>query len=216
MVLVGQAVSPANLLPMSEYRRRLPHFHPDDADLFLTWRLLGSLPSKPSSHPYPTPGQAFAAADRALHRNRSGPLWLKEPRIAKLVVETIVAGERERGFYELSAWVVMPNHVHLLILPRVAVPEITRWLKGSTARRANQLLGRTGLPFWQDESYDHWVRNTKEFDRITGYIEENPVTAGLVVSMELWPWSSAAWQAKPPAPPDSHLPSAISPSGGNI
>ena len=133
--------------------------------------------------------------------------FLKEPSIANLVVETIVAGERERGFYELSAWVVMPNHVHLLILPKVALPEITRWLKGSTARRANQLLGRTGLPFWQDESYDHWVRTTKELDRIIGYIEENPVSAGLVVSMELWPWSSAAWQAKPPAPPDSHLPS---------
>jgi REP element-mobilizing transposase RayT len=202
MVLVGQAVPPANSA-MPEYRRRLPHFHHYDADLFLTWRLWGSLPSRWSSHIYPTPGHAFVAADRSLHRDRSGPLWLEEPRIAKLVVETIVAGERERGFYELSAWVVMPNHVHLLILPKVAMPDITRWLKGSTARRANQLLGRTGLPFWQDESYDHWVRNTKECDRIIGYIEENPVSAGLVASMELWPWSSAAWQAKPPAPPDS-------------
>jgi REP element-mobilizing transposase RayT len=112
-----------------------------------------------------------------------------------LLAEAIVAGERERGFYELSAWVVMPNHVHLLILPKVAVAEITRWLKGSTARRANQLLERTGLPFWQDESYDHWVRHTRELDRITGYIEENPVSAGLVGSMELWPWSSAVWPA---------------------
>jgi len=116
-------------------------------------------------------------------------------------VETILAGEQERGFYELVAWVVMPNHVHILILPKVAVPKITRWLKGSTARRLNQLLGRTGRPFWQDESYDHWVRNTKEMDRITGYIEENPVAAELVGSLDLWPWSSANWQAKPPAPP---------------
>src|ERR1039457_6828064 len=91
----------------------------------------------------------------------------------------------------------MPNHVHLLILPKVAVPEITRWLKGSTARRANQLLMRTGLPFWQHESYDHWVRNTKEFDRIIGYIEDTPVSAGLVGSLELWPWSSAAWRPIP-------------------
>ena len=109
----------------------------------------------------------------------------------------MVAGDQERAFYELAAWVIMPNHVHLLILPKVAVPEITRWLKGSTARRANRLLGRTGLPFWQDESYDHWVRNPKEFDRITGYIEDNPVSAGLVGSMDLWPWSSAA-RAKVP------------------
>jgi type I restriction enzyme R subunit/putative DNA methylase len=123
-------------------------------------------------------------------------VWLKVGQIAQLVVDALVGGERERGFYELSAWVVMPNHVHLLILPRVAVAEITRWLKGSTARRANLLLQRTGQPFWQDESYDHWVRNAREFDRIVAYIEENPVAAGLVDSMELWPWSSAVWPAQ--------------------
>jgi hypothetical protein len=57
-----------------------------------------------------------------------------------------------------------PNRVRWLILPKVAVPVITRWLKGSTASRANQLLGHTGRPFWQDESYDHWVRNRHEVD----------------------------------------------------
>jgi hypothetical protein len=39
---------------------------------------------------------------------------------------------------------------------------ITRWVKGCTARRANLLLGRTGRAFWQDESYDHWVRKPEE------------------------------------------------------
>ena len=208
---MGQAVSPAKPLPMPEYRRRLPHFHPQEAYLFLSWRLWGALPRQPLSRPCPTPGHAFVAADRTLHRDRWGPLWLQEPRIARLVVEAMIAGERERGFYELFAWVVMPNHVDLLILPKVAVSEITRWLKGSTARRANPLVGRTGLPFWQDESFDHWVRNPQEFDRILGYLEENPVSAELVGSMELWPWSSATWQADPegtpPAPPALHLPS---------
>jgi REP element-mobilizing transposase RayT len=108
--------------------------------------------------------------------------------------------EKERDiFYELEAWVLMPNHVDLLILPKAPVPVIMRWLKGSTARRANLLLGRTGQPFWQDESFDHWVRNNTEFDRIVRYIQENPVTAGLVSSAELWLWSSAGWQAKPAA-----------------
>jgi hypothetical protein len=64
------------------------------------------------------------------------------------------------------------------------------------------LLGRTGQPFWQDESYDHYARNSIERDRIIAYIEENPVSAGLIGSADLWPWSSAGWQAKPPAPPD--------------
>jgi hypothetical protein len=53
------------------------------------------------------------------------------------------------------------------------------------------LLGRTGEPFWQEESFDHWVRGDEEFNRIAHYIEQNPVKAGLVKRSEDWPWSSA-------------------------
>jgi hypothetical protein len=53
------------------------------------------------------------------------------------------------------------------------------------------MLGLTGLPFWQDESYDRLVRNDTEFARIVDYIERNPVTAGLVATPEEFPWSSA-------------------------
>jgi putative DNA methylase len=70
--------------------------------------------------------------------------------------------------------------------------QITRSLKGSTAREANKLLDRTGQPFWQDESYDHWARDDDEFSRIIAYIENNPVKAGLVLKPEDWQWSSAA------------------------
>jgi len=87
--------------------------------------------------------------------------------------------------------VVMANHVHLLIEPSVPLARITKVLKGFTARRANQLLGRTGERFWQEESYDHWVRNEQEFYRIAAYIERNPVAAGLVEKPEDWAWSSA-------------------------
>jgi putative transposase len=175
---------------MAEYRRRLPHFHPDDEYLFVTWRLHGSLPAAPPDIIYATPGHAFAAEDRALAQGR-GRLWLSDTQVARQVVETIRAGE-SRKFYELSAWVVMPNHVHLLILPHVAMPQITHWIKGRTAREANLLLRRVGQPFWQHESYDHWVRNEKEFLRIAAYVEENPVSAGLAATPESWPWSSAA------------------------
>ena len=137
---------------MPEYRRRLPHDHPDDAYLFLTWRLGGSLPAKADAILYATPGQVFAAQDRVLDRRTSGPLWLKEPRIAELVSNAVLVGDCERHFYNLVAWVVMPNPVHLLILPVVATPVLMRGLKGSTARAAHQILGRTGQPFWQDES----------------------------------------------------------------
>ena len=129
---------------MPEYRRRLPHFQPDNTYLFLTWRLWGSRLPKVDSPVYPTPGHAFVAQDRALDRHSSGPAWLRHPPIAGLVARAIRIGDEERQFYELRAWVVMPNHVHLLILPQVSVAVLMRWLKGSTAREANRILGRPG------------------------------------------------------------------------
>ena len=175
---------------MAEYRRRLPHFQPEGEYLFVTWRLHGSLPVAPADVSYATPGHAFVAQDRALNQRR-GALWLSDTRVARYVADTIRDGERQQGFYESQAWVIMPNHVHLLILPQVALPKITHWIKGRTAREANRLLGQEGEPFWQHESYDHWVRSPKELHRIAAYIEENPVSAGLAATPEDWPWSSA-------------------------
>ena len=185
---------------MPEYRRRLPHFHPNGSYVFLTWRLWGSLPrGTEKSALHLTPGQAYAAADHSLDRLASGPLWLKDRRVGNLVSHAVLSGADERRFYELRAWVVMPNHVHLLILPLVPVPRLMRWLKGSTARGANQILGRTGQPFWQDESFDHYLRAASDVNRTVAYIEQNPVSAGLVCSAGQWPWSSAGPIAKGPA-----------------
>ena len=64
--------------------------------------------------------------------------------------------------------------------------------RGATARAANCQLGRTGEPFWQKESYDHWVRNAEEFEKIRAYIENSPVKAGLAHDATAFPWSSAA------------------------
>ncbi|MBZ5626589.1 MAG: transposase [Acidobacteriia bacterium] len=71
-------------------------------------------------------------------------------------MDALLYGETVRKFYRLSAWVIMPNHVHVILQPHVALPTIMRWLKGRTSRVANQILGRTGMSFWQDESFDHW------------------------------------------------------------
>jgi hypothetical protein len=65
-------------------------------------------------------------------------------------------------------------------------------LKGITARRANAMLSLTGAPFWQQESYDHLVRDEPEFEKIRKYVEENPVRAGLVRTSGEYRWSSAA------------------------
>jgi putative transposase len=126
--------------------------------------------------------------DRLLDEYRGGPTYLRLPAIARILADRIRQGAP--GDYELHAWVAMPNHVHLLITPRVDVPLLLRRLKGVSGREANKLLGRKGQPFWQDESYDHLVRNADEFRRIENYILRNPVRAGLAGSAEEYPWCS--------------------------
>ncbi len=130
--------------------------------------------------------------DSVLDKAIGGPLWLKDPRIASRVMDAIYLGEKKLGFYSLHAFVIMPNHVHLLITPHVPVSRLMNGLKGITAREANSIRRRKGKHFWQDESFDHWVRSSAEFDRIRAYIELNPVSARLAAKPEAWPWSSAA------------------------
>jgi putative DNA methylase len=120
---------------------------------------------------------------------------LQQPEIAELLVEALDYGDRILNHYRLHAWVVMPNHVHLLISPQTALPKLTHSLKGYTAREANRILGRTGMAFWQKEFFDHWIRNKSEFARVRAYIEKNPVKAGLAVAPELYQWSSAGKEA---------------------
>ena len=92
--------------------------------------------------------------------------------------------------YGLIAFVVMPNHVHIVIEPKAEVPRITKWIKDASAREANLILGRTG-PFWQNESFDRWVRNDDELKRTVRYIEWNPVKAMLASEPHEWRFSSA-------------------------
>jgi putative DNA methylase len=129
--------------------------------------------------------------DRLLDHARTGPLHLARPEIAGLIVQAILEGRDILDHYDLHAFVVMANHVHVLITPKVRVSKLLQRLKGSTARRANGLLGLTGRAFWQEESYDRWVRDEREFRRIRLYIEENPVRAGLAAAPEDYRWSSA-------------------------
>jgi REP element-mobilizing transposase RayT len=159
---------------MSFSRRHLPHWIPDEAAIFVTWRLAG-----------PSPFQEGC-----------GPFWLQDSRVAGVVVDALLYGETVRQFYQLHAWAIMPNHVHAIFQPHAAMPAIMRWLKGRTGRVANRILGRTGTPFWQDESFDHWVRCEEELQDLIAYVENNPVKAGLVEAAEQWRWSSAGWTAE--------------------
>jgi Transposase and inactivated derivatives len=108
-----------------------------------------------------------------------------------MIVEALHHGASVRGFYDLHAFVVMPNHVHVVWQPKIAMSRVLQWIKGVTSKRAKRILGLTDGAFWQDESYDHWVRSEAELHRIIRYVEWNPVKAGLADSIEAWPWSSA-------------------------
>lgn len=189
--------------PPISTRRRLPHLYPPGKLLFLTWHLHGSLPI----HHYPPPhklsaGAAFVWMDRQLDAARGGPVYLRQEPIAALVEASIHFAAQSQGHYDLLAYVIMANHVHMLVLPREAPSRFLKSLKGYTARQANLLLSRTGQPFWQAETYDHWVRDDKEAERIRLYIVNNPVRAGLAARPEDYRWSSAAARSRTA---ESHL-----------
>jgi len=130
------------------YQRRLPHVWASERPVFLTWRLHGTLPphrwfaggSLPS-------GKAFAALDRLLDEARTGPFYLRQPVLADMVVEALFYNARTLRQYALHAFVVIPNHVHLLVTATVPLPKLTKSLKSITAKRANAMLALTGSPF---------------------------------------------------------------------
>ncbi len=144
--------------------------------------------------------RCFGKFDKILDGCSSGPVWLKDKRIANIVADAFKF--RDGKDYGLLAYCIMPNHVHVLfnIIQDLhqsteshenrftVVTDILKKLKGSTAREANKILHRTG-PFWQHESYDHVVRNDRELENIIDYVLMNPVKAGLVKEYEEWEWS---------------------------
>jgi hypothetical protein len=79
---------------MTFHKRRLPHYHPIGEPVFLTWRLNGSLPAGRNFPSATTSGQAFLEMDRLLDNARGGPLYLRQPQIASMVVEAIHYRER--------------------------------------------------------------------------------------------------------------------------
>lgn len=151
----------------------------------------------------------FKRFEDILHREETGPVWLKTPGIADVVVESL--HHRDGNEYKLRSFCVMSNHVHVVFTPYLderslteiansnplqfvsadpTLGRIMKSLKGFTARKANLALGRTGS-FWDTESYDHMIRDGGEFVRIRNYVLNNPVKAGLVSEWRRWRWSWA-------------------------
>jgi molybdopterin converting factor subunit 1 len=107
----------------------------------------------------------------------SGSCLLRDPLNAEIVHDALRFFDGQR--YVLDEYVVMPNHVHVLVKPLAShgLAEIFHSWKSFTANRINRRLGQTGS-FWQHESYDHIVRNESAMHVIRRYIRENPSKVG--------------------------------------
>jgi putative transposase len=200
------------------YQTNLPHIVPIGEVFFVTFRLVDSLPKDVIALLYEEyfllQEQAkkqsviegykryFAKFDNYLDSNTTGNHWLKTPSVAEIVMKKL--HEFDKKYYDLYAYVVMSNHVHLLVdfgkqienLPANAVisnenyaqlDKVMNLIKGATSRFANIELGRKGK-FWQKGSYDHYVRNGKELNNIIAYIVNNPVKAEIVENWEDYPY----------------------------
>lgn len=206
----------ANLSPELIYRRNLPHIQPPGATFFITFRLAGSIPAhvlaalheeaeriqaeleRMADSPeyaerlYLEQRRFFGKWDAALDAG-AGPDWLRNPQVAEVVVGSMRYFDGQR--YDLLAYCVMSNHVHIVFTPLLKtetdyypLARIMHSIKGYSAGEANQILGRTGA-FWQHESYDHYVRSAVELERIVAYVIHNPVKAGLISDWRAWPWT---------------------------
>ncbi len=174
------------------YRRRLPHRDEPGLIQAITFRLVDSLPAALLSL-MASEGEADvsgrARAQRLMDAG-AGSCLLRDPRVAEVVEEALLAGDGSR--YVLLAWVVMPNHVHVLIeaLGEWSLARILQSWKGGTARQANLVLGRQG-GLWAREYYDRYIRDENHLQRAVLYVHNNPVKAGLVSDPREWRFGSA-------------------------
>lgn len=199
------------------YRRKLPHIQIPGATLFVTFRLAGSLPAhiirrlkaeseriretlaeiadtrEREAGEYRESRRQFGRWDDALTQSGYGPFWLKDERIARIVMDSLYYLNNK--LYSLDAFCIMPNHVHAVFAPTEkddgsyhALQAIMHSLKRHTARESNKILERKGR-FWANEVYDHVVRDDEELVRIIRYVLYNPVKAGLVKRWQDWKWT---------------------------
>jgi REP element-mobilizing transposase RayT len=199
-------------------KRNLPHIYPSEATFFVTFALKNAIPKEvleklkeekdlkikeielkklykrdEKESIYKEEKRFFAKFDKTLEKYAKADDFLKNPNVANIIVEKIKEYDGKK--YDLIAYCIMSNHVHLLFCtagyenPDISM--IMQLIKGGSSFLCNQFLNRKGN-FWQKESYDHYVRNQQELENIEFYILENPVKAGLVAKWEDWKFSYVA------------------------
>jgi putative DNA methylase len=183
-------------------RGYLPHFDADGFTQFITFRLADSVPQKVlGKWPDELLGNSITDADF----RRQVEYYLDQNFGSQALSNATVAGMVQKAFlrwnaekYRLSSWVIMPNHVHVLLEPvnGVRVPELMHSIKSFTSHAANKLLGRTNS-FWAKEYFDRYIRDRRHFANAVAYIENNPVKARLCAAPQEWPYGSAHFKHLP-------------------
>lgn len=177
-------------------RGYLPHFDVPGVRQMLNYRLDDALPAN-RRHEWTA---LLKTEDHLKQRakleeyldNGFGKCELRDLRVANVVEENWLRFDGKD--YRLLAWVIMPNHVHLLVeILQTPQSELLKNWKGYTSRRINRLLGRQGK-LWQDDYWDRYIRDEEHYRKVVHYIEWNPVKAGLVNAPEQWPFSSARFR----------------------
>jgi len=182
------------------HRKNLPHWTQDECTYFVTFRLADSIPQsriqdyeelrrKWEEHHQPPYSEKEREQFNELFSEQvnewldagAGSCCLKNPVISIIVADTLTHFDGDR--YVLDEWVVMPNHVHVLVRPlgKNQLADILHSWKSFSANAINRKLGETGS-LWKKEYYDHIVRDMEELVRIRKYIRSNPEKAGIRVS----------------------------------
>jgi len=178
-------------------RGYLPHFDAGEVFQSITFRLHDSMPQNllyrwrcEFAREAEDIGDAMRWRIEAYLDRGYGACYLADSRIASIVENSLLYFDGER--YRLSAWVVMPNHVHFLAAPcsGKSVSTIMHSIKSFTSQEANKVLNRRGQ-FWFEDYFDRYIRSPAHFKNALVYIESNPVKAGLCKRAADWRFSSA-------------------------
>ena len=184
-------------------RGYLPHLDQLSLHQSITFRLADSIPKTKLEHLHHNL-KHLPAEKQDPARRRKIEQWLdsgwgccalRHPEIATYVQNSFLHFHGDR--YDLKAWCIMPNHVHLLILPHTPLSEIIHGWKSFTSRWILKQNERLSLQipdpkqFWQRDYWDRFIRDGDHYQNVIDYIHKNPIKAGLCRTPESYPWSSA-------------------------
>jgi REP element-mobilizing transposase RayT len=182
--------------PKVEIKSRgdLPHLFKDGCSYFVTFCLADAVPAHlKRQRKIEDLGEVDNVAARYDPDPSLGERFLADHRAASIVESAVRHFHGER--YELSAWCVMPNHVHVVATPYAGheLSSILHSWKSYSAHQINKYLNRHGQ-VWESESFDHLIRNESAFGKLVDYTENNPVVARLCTRPDEWPFSSARFR----------------------